>query len=48
MVAAHAEAQAAGRGVTVLDGRLVENPHAAEARRLLALAEVIVSRAAER
>ena len=46
VVAAHAEAQAAGRGVTVLDGRLVENLHAAEARRVLALAEAIAARAA--
>jgi len=46
VVAAHAEAQAAGRGVAVLDGRLVENLHAAEARRVLALADAIAARAA--
>jgi citrate lyase subunit beta/citryl-CoA lyase len=41
IVAAHAEAVAAGRGVTVVDGRLVEALHVAEAERLLALAERI-------
>jgi citrate lyase subunit beta/citryl-CoA lyase len=35
------EAELAGQGVAVLDGKLVENLHAAEARRLLALAEAI-------
>jgi citrate lyase subunit beta/citryl-CoA lyase len=40
-VAAHAEALAAGRGVAVLDGRLVESLHVEEARRLVALAEAI-------
>ena len=44
VIAAHDEAQAAGRGVTVLDGRLVENLHAIEARRLLALALAIAAR----
>jgi citrate lyase subunit beta/citryl-CoA lyase len=48
VVAAHAEAQAAGRGVTVLDGRLVENLHAAEAKRVLALADAIAARGAGR
>jgi citrate lyase subunit beta/citryl-CoA lyase len=41
IVAAHAEAVAAGQGVTVVDGRLVENLHVAEAQRILALAEAI-------
>jgi citrate lyase beta subunit len=40
-VAAFAEAEAAGRGVAVVDGRIVENLHAAAARRLLAQAEAI-------
>lgn len=44
IVAAHAEAVAAGRGVTVVDGRLVEALHVAEAERLLALAEAISRR----
>jgi len=35
------EAEKAGSGVAVLDGKLVENLHAAEARRLLAIAEAI-------
>ena len=47
VVAAYAQAQAAGRGVTVLDGRLIENLHAAEAGRLIALAEAIAARAAD-
>ncbi len=41
IVAAHAEAQAAGRGVTVLDGRLVEALHVEAARRRIALAEAV-------
>src|SRR4029453_6201662 len=32
---------AAAQGVAVLDGRLIENLHAAEARRVVALAEAI-------
>lgn len=38
---AHAEAEAAGCGVVLLDGRLIENLHVAEAQRLLALARTI-------
>lgn len=37
-------AQAAGKGVAVLDGQLVENLHAAEARRVLAFAEALAAR----
>jgi citrate lyase subunit beta/citryl-CoA lyase len=44
LVAAHAEAEAAGRGVAVVDGRLVEALHVAEARRVIALAEAIALR----
>jgi (3S)-malyl-CoA thioesterase len=40
-VAAFAEAEAAGRGVAVVDGRLVENLHVENAARLLAEAEAI-------
>ncbi len=40
-MAAFAEAEAAGRGVAVVDGRIVENLHVATARRLLAQAEAI-------
>lgn len=45
IVAAHAQAAAAGRGVAVVDGRLVEALHVAEAERILALAERIARRA---
>src|SRR5205814_597824 len=41
IVAAYAEAERSGKGVTTADGRLVEALHAAEARRILALAEAI-------
>jgi citrate lyase subunit beta/citryl-CoA lyase len=41
IIAAHAEAVAAGRGVVLVDGRLIENLHVENARRLLALAEEI-------
>ncbi|HET6436482.1 MAG TPA: CoA ester lyase [Anaeromyxobacter sp.] len=44
VLAAHAEAVAEGRGVTVLDGRLVEALHVAEAERILALGEAIARR----
>jgi citrate lyase subunit beta/citryl-CoA lyase len=46
VIAAHAEAQAAGRGVVVVDGRLVEALHVEEARRIVGLAEAIAARAA--
>jgi citrate lyase subunit beta / citryl-CoA lyase len=41
VVTAHREAQGRGDGVVLLDGRLVENLHAADARRVLAIAEAI-------
>jgi citrate lyase subunit beta/citryl-CoA lyase len=41
IIAAHGEAAAAGQGVVVVDGRLVENLHVANARRIVALAEQI-------
>jgi citrate lyase subunit beta/citryl-CoA lyase len=44
MVAAHADAVAAGQGVAVVDGRLVEALHVESARRLLALADAIATR----
>jgi citrate lyase subunit beta/citryl-CoA lyase len=44
VIAAHADAVAGGRGVVVLDGRLVENLHVDDARRVLALAEAIAAR----
>jgi citrate lyase subunit beta/citryl-CoA lyase len=45
VVAAHAEADARGEGVTIVDGRLVEALHVEAARRTLALAEAIAARA---
>ena len=41
IVAAFAEAEAAGKGVVVVDGRMVENLHVDQARRSLTLAEAI-------
>ena len=41
IIEAHAEASRAGKGVIVVDGKLVENLHVQEARRTLALAEAI-------
>ena len=41
VIAAHAEVTAAGRGITVLDGRLIENLHVEDARRVVALADAI-------
>lgn len=38
------EAQAAGKGVAVLDGRLIENLHAAEAERVLAFSTALSER----
>jgi len=47
IIAAHAEATAAGKGVVVVDGKLVENLHVENARRIVALAEQIAAMAAE-
>ena len=44
IIAAHAEAATAGKGVVLLDGRLIENLHVADARRILALADAIAGR----
>ena len=38
IIAAHSEAAAAGKGVALVEGRLIENLHVENARRLLALA----------
>ncbi len=46
IVTAHADAVAAGKGVVLVDGRLIENLHVEEARRVLALAGAIAARAA--
>jgi citrate lyase subunit beta/citryl-CoA lyase len=45
VIAAHADAVARGQGVVVLDGRLIENLHVDDARRVLALADAIAARA---
>jgi len=44
IIAAHEAALAAGKGIVVVDGRLVENLHVAAAQRTLALAEAIAER----
>jgi citrate lyase subunit beta/citryl-CoA lyase len=41
VIAAHAEAMAAGKGIVVVDGRLVEELHVKDATRLLALEDEI-------
>jgi citrate lyase subunit beta / citryl-CoA lyase len=41
VVVAHAEAQAEGRGIVLLDGRLIENLHVDDAHRVIALAAAI-------
>ncbi len=41
IIAAHAEAEKEGRGVVVVDGRLVENLHVEDAHRVLRLAQMI-------
>ena len=41
IIATHAEAAAAGKGVVLVDGRLIETLHVENARRLVALAEEI-------
>jgi citrate lyase subunit beta / citryl-CoA lyase len=43
IIAAHETALAAGKGIVVVDGRLVENLHVAAAQRTLALAEAIAT-----
>ncbi len=41
LIAAHAEATAAGKGVVVIEGKLIENLHVANAERVVFLAEQI-------
>jgi citrate lyase subunit beta/citryl-CoA lyase len=45
VIDAHAAAVARGQGVVVVDGRLVENLHVEDARRVVALADAIAARA---
>jgi citrate lyase subunit beta/citryl-CoA lyase len=47
VIAAFQEAEAEGRGVVTVDGRMVENLHVANARRTLAVAEAIAALAAD-
>ena len=47
IIVAHAAALKEGKGVAVLDGKLIENLHVENANRLVALAEEIASREAE-
>lgn len=44
IIEAHAEAEAEGKGVIVVDGKLIENLHVENAKRLVALAEAIANR----
>ncbi len=44
IIAAHAEATAEGKGVVLVDGKLIENLHVENARRLVALANTIAER----
>jgi citrate lyase subunit beta/citryl-CoA lyase len=44
VIEAHAAAEAEGKGVVVVDGRLVESLHVAEAHRVVALAAAIAAR----
>ena len=43
IMVAHAQAVAAGRGVVLVEGRLIENLHVEEARRVVALADAITA-----
>ena len=47
IIEAHAEAERQGQGVVVVDGKLVENLHVADARQLLALDAAIQAMAAD-
>ncbi len=47
IIAAFTEAEADGRGVVTVDGRMIENLHVEEARRVLAIHEAITALAAE-
>jgi citrate lyase subunit beta/citryl-CoA lyase len=46
IIAAHAEAMTQGQGIVVVEGRLIENLHVEEARRVVQLAEAIAALAA--
>ena len=44
IMAAHAQAVATGHGVVLVEGRLIENLHVEEARRVVALADAIAEK----
>ena len=44
IIAAHAEAEAVGQGVVLVDGRLIENLHVETAQRTVALADAVAAR----
>jgi citrate lyase subunit beta/citryl-CoA lyase len=48
VVAAHADAEARGHGIVLLDGRLIENLHVEDARRVIALTDAIEALTARR
>jgi len=43
IISAHVESEAAGKGIVLVDGKLIENLHVEEARRTVALAEQIAA-----
>jgi citrate lyase subunit beta / citryl-CoA lyase len=47
LIAAHAAATAEGKGVVVVDGKLVENLHVEAAKRTVAMAEAVAARSAQ-
>lgn len=47
IIQAHADAEAEGKGVVVVDGKLIENLHVENAKRLVAMADQIAEMAAE-
>ncbi|MBC8269001.1 MAG: CoA ester lyase [Rhodospirillaceae bacterium] len=47
IIAAHAEADREGKGVIVVEGKLIENLHVENARRLVAMAEAIAEKDSE-
>ena len=46
IIAAHAAAMAEGKGVAVFEGKLIENLHVENAKRIVAMAEAVAERAA--
>jgi citrate lyase subunit beta/citryl-CoA lyase len=48
IIQAHADAAAQGKGVVVVDGKLIENLHVLNARRVVDLAAAIAERETDR